>query len=83
MAALLDTDAASVLRDHGGKGFGDFKAVLAEVVAAHLSPIAAETRRLVQDPSHVDAILREGAARAAAIADPIVAEAERLVGFLK
>jgi hypothetical protein len=28
-------------------------------------------------------VLHNGAARAAAIADPIVAEAERLVGFLK
>jgi len=31
----------------------------------------------------VDAVLRDGAARAAAIAYPIVAEAERLVGFLR
>ena len=34
-------------------------------------------------PAALDAILRDGAARAAAIADPIVAEAERLVGLLK
>ena len=83
MAALLDSDAATVLRTHGGQGFGAFKAALADVVVGHLAPIAAETRRLVDDPGHVDAILRGGAARAAAIADPIVAEAERLVGFLK
>jgi tryptophanyl-tRNA synthetase len=83
MAALLDTDAASILRAHGGQGFGPFKAALADVVVGHLAPIAAETRRLVDDPGHVDAILRGGAARAAAIADPIVTEAERLVGFLK
>ena len=82
MAALGDTDAAGVLRTHGGQGFGVFKAALAEVVVAHLSPIAAETRRLLDDPGHVDAILHAGAARAAAIADPIVKEAERLVGFL-
>jgi tryptophanyl-tRNA synthetase len=37
----------------------------------------------VDDPGHVEAILRGGAARAAAVADPIVTEAERLVGFLK
>ena len=83
MAALLDSDSATVLRTHGGQGFGAFKAALADVVVGHLAPIAAETRRLVDDPGHVDAILRGGAARAAAIADPIVAEAERLVGFLK
>ena len=83
MAALLDTDAAAILRDHGGRGFGAFKDALAEVVVTHLTPIATETRRLLADPGHVDAILRAGAVRAAAIADPIVDEAERLVGFLK
>ncbi len=83
MAALLDTDAAAILRDHGGQGFGAFKSALADVVVAHLSPIAAETRRLLADPGHVDSILRDGARRAAALADPVVAEAERLVGFLK
>jgi tryptophanyl-tRNA synthetase len=83
MAALLDQDVASVLREHGGKGFGVFKEALADTLVAKLSPIAAETTRLLADPGHLDGILRDGAARAAAIADPIVAEAERLVGFLK
>ena len=46
-------------------------------------PIAGETQRLLADPAVVDAVLRDGAERAAAIADPIVAEAERLVGFLR
>ena len=46
-------------------------------------PIATETRRWLDDPASVDAVLRDGAERAAAIADPIVAEAERLVGFLR
>jgi len=60
-----------------------FKDALAEVVVDKLAPIAAETRRLLADPGAVDAVLRDGAARASAIADPIVAEAERLVGFLQ
>ena len=82
-AALTDTDHAGVLAEHGGKGFGPFKQALADLVVEKLSPIAAETRRLLADPAGVDAILRDGAQRAAAIADPIVAEAERLVGFLR
>ena len=75
--------SAGVLREHGGKGFGAFKEALAELLIAHLSPIAAETRRWLDDPGAIDAVLRDGAARAAAIADPIVDEAERLVGLLK
>jgi tryptophanyl-tRNA synthetase len=82
-AALANTDIAAVLREHGGKGFGAFKDALAQLTVASLAPIAARTRAYLQDPAGVDAILRQGAARAAAIADPIVAEAERLVGFLR
>jgi tryptophanyl-tRNA synthetase len=82
-AALEGTDHAAVLREHGGKGFGAFKEALAGVLVERLNPIASETRRLLDDPAHVDAVLRDGAARAAAIAEPIVAEAERLVGFLQ
>jgi tryptophanyl-tRNA synthetase len=82
-AALADTDLDGVLREHGGKGFGAFKEALSELLVAKLSPIAAETRRLLADPGSVDAVLRDGARRAAALADPIVAEAERLVGFLQ
>ena len=83
MAALQGTDAVGVLATHGGQGFGTFKDALAEVVVAQLAPIASETRRLLADPGTVDRVLRDGAERASAIADPIVREAERLVGFLQ
>jgi tryptophanyl-tRNA synthetase len=82
-AAMDATDAAAVLRQHGGKGFGPFKEALAALLVAKLTPIARETDRLLADPAGIDAVLRAGAERAAAIADPIVAEAERLVGFLR
>jgi tryptophanyl-tRNA synthetase len=82
-AALADTDYAGVLSEHGGKGFGAFKEALAALLVEKLTPIHAEMHRLLADPGAIDAVLRDGARRAAAIADPIVAEAERLVGFLK
>jgi tryptophanyl-tRNA synthetase len=82
-AALTDTDHASVLRDHGGQNFGPFKEALAALLVEKLAPIAAETRRWLADPASVDRTLLAGAEQAASIADPIVAEAERLVGFLK
>jgi tryptophanyl-tRNA synthetase len=82
-AALEDADYASVLREHGGRGFSDFKRALADLLVARLSPIAGEMRRLLADPASIDATLRDGAERASAIAEPIVREAERLVGFLR
>ena len=86
VACLGPTDlsgSAGVLRQFGGKGFGAFKGELADLLVVKLAPIAEETRRLLADPGYVDGVLRDGARRAAAIADPIVDEAERLVGFLK
>jgi tryptophanyl-tRNA synthetase len=81
-AALVETDHASVLAEFGGKGFGAFKEALAGLMVEKLGPINAETRRWLGDPGSILAILSAGAERAAAIADPIVAEAERLVGFI-
>jgi tryptophanyl-tRNA synthetase len=82
-AAMSGTDHAGVLDEYGGKGFGVFKEALAALVVEKLAPIAAETRRWLSDPDAIDRRLTQGAERAAAIADPIVAEAERLVGFLQ
>ncbi|MCQ8239722.1 tryptophan--tRNA ligase [Rhizosaccharibacter radicis] len=83
LAALTDRSVSAVLAEHGGQGFGVFKPALAERVAAVVAPIAAEARRLLDDPAHLDAMLRDGAARANAIAEPIVREAEHIVGFLR
>lgn len=82
LAAVTNSTPEAVLREHGGKGFGAFKEVLAEALVAHLSPIQKEMARLLADPAAVDAELRRGAERAEAIATPIVARAEEIMGFL-
>ncbi len=80
-AALSGDTKEGVLREWGGKGFGAFKPALAELVAAKLAPIAAAMRGYLADPAGLDAILRDGAARAHAIAAPIMAEVRDRVGF--
>ncbi len=82
-AALAGSTPAQVLAEHGGSGFGPFKEALTAIVVAAIRPIADETRRLLGDAGHLDQVLRDGAGRANAIAEPIVCEAERIVGFLK
>jgi len=81
-AALSDTDHQSVLTQYGGAGFGTFKQALTDLVVDKLSPISAETTRLLDDPASLIGALRSGAERAEAIAEPIVREAEKLVGFV-
>ncbi len=82
-AALSGQTAAQVLAIHGGQGFGAFKQALTDLLVGCIEPIGQQAQRLLTDTAALDAILRDGAARARAIAEPIVDEAERLVGFLK
>jgi tryptophanyl-tRNA synthetase len=81
-AALEGSDVAAVLARFGGGNFGPFKEALAELLVAKLGPIANETRRLLSDEAYLVQVLREGAGRANALAEPIVKEAERIVGFV-
>jgi tryptophanyl-tRNA synthetase len=81
-AGLTDTDHASVLREHGGKGFGSFKNALTELLIETLAPIASATSRILGEQGNLVDLLRSGAERAAAIAEPIVEEAEQLIGFV-
>ena len=80
-AALADETREQVLREWGGKGFGQFKPALAELAVASMAPVTAEMRRLMADPAEIDRVLKDGADRAAAIADPVVDEVKKIVGF--
>ena len=81
-AALAERPADDILRDFEGKGFGDFKSALADVSVDVLAPIGAEMSRLVDDPAEIDKILNAGAERAEDLAQPILAEVKKIVGFL-
>ncbi len=82
-AALADTSRAAVLAEHGGAQFSQFKPMLAELAVEKLAPIAAEMRRLLADPGHVDAILTAGAARAEAISRPVYDGVRDILGFVR
>ena len=81
-AALSGQTSSEVLKDFGGRGFGDFKPALADLAIEKLAPISGEMRRLLADPGHIDAVLADGAERARAIADPILAEITEIVGLV-
>src|SRR5690349_17084021 len=81
-AALAGQTAPEVLKDHGGSQFSAFKPALIDLAVAKLSPIAAEKRRLEEDPTYIDGVLADGAARARAIAAPIHRQVKEIVGFV-
>ena len=79
--ALAGTTVEAVCAEYEGRMFSSFKPALAELAVSVLGPIAAEMRRLMDEPGHIDAILADGAARATAMAGPILAEVHRLMGL--
>ncbi len=81
-AALSGQTKAQVLAQYAGQGFGQsFKPALADILVERLSPVSAEMRRLMADPAEIDRTLAAGAARARALAAPILAQTKRIVGF--
>jgi len=82
-AALADMEKDAVIFEFAGKQFSEFKAALTQLAVEKLGPVGSEMQRLMKDPGHVDAILRDGAERARAIAAPILADVYKTVGFLK
>ncbi len=80
MAALDDRSADAVLAEYGGSNFGPFKAALADRLAATLEPIRGRYLAL-RGSDEIDAILIDGAARAAVIAAPTLAAAYEALGL--
>ena len=81
-AALSGRSQADVLAEFAGQGFGVFKPALSELAVEKLTPIGAELRRLEGDPGYLQGILRAGAEKASAIAEPIIKEVKQIVGFV-
>jgi tryptophanyl-tRNA synthetase len=82
-AALADITVADVLIQFAGKGFGQFKPALADLLVNKLAPINAAFRALKDDESHLDSVLLKGAQRATEIAAPVLRNVYEAVGFLQ
>jgi tryptophanyl-tRNA synthetase len=81
-AALADEARDAVEARFAASSFSAFKAELADLAVAKLAPVTEEMRRLMAAPDHIERVLREGAARAEAIAADNLARIYDLVGFL-
>jgi tryptophanyl-tRNA synthetase len=64
-----------------GKGYGDFKKALAEVVVESLRPLQERYQELTAEPGHIDSILKAGAAKARPLAEKMLAEVQKRVGL--
>ena len=82
-AGLSGQSPAEVVAQFAGAQFGTFKPALADLAVSVLSPITTEMNRLMADPTEIDRILSAGAARAEAIARPIVDQVYEIIGMVR
>ncbi|MEB0201516.1 tryptophan--tRNA ligase [Cryobacterium sp. 5I3] len=68
--------------EFAGRGYGDLKKGLAEVVTGTFGPIRARVIELLDDPAELDRLLAVNAERAASVADATLARAYDRVGLL-
>ena len=81
LGAVTDRDPAALAGEFTG-GYGGLKTATAEAVVEFLAPLQERYRALEADPGTVDAVLGEGAAKAEAIADGVMARVRDAVGLL-
>jgi tryptophanyl-tRNA synthetase len=82
-AALADQTPEEVVADYAGQPFAVFKPALADLAVAQLAPITARIGELMADVAEIDRILGDGAERADAIAAPLLAQAQEIVGMVR
>ena len=74
-------DFSEIEKEFDGKGYGDFKAAVAQAVAAELAPVRDEFNRLIADKSYLNACMEAGAQKAARVANRTLRKAMKRVGF--
>ena len=80
-SAVTGDSVEQVLARFAGQGFGTFKPALADAVIALLTPLRTRLDEFRKDPAMLDAVLEDGAAKAAALAAPTLARAYESVGL--
>ena len=81
-SALTGRTVEDLEKAYAGKGYGDFKGDLAEVVVDFVTPFRDRTLELLEDRSEIDAVLKRGAEQAREVAARTLADVYERVGFL-
>ncbi|MGB3695869.1 MAG: tryptophan--tRNA ligase [Gordonia sp. (in: high G+C Gram-positive bacteria)] len=81
-AALTGRGMEEIVSSYDGRGYGDLKGDTADILTEFVTPLRGRVEEILADPTHLDGILADGAARARKIAAATVADVYEKVGFL-
>lgn len=81
-SAITSETTDALEQKFAGKGYGDLKSELAEVVVSMLAPIRTKAQELLSDTAELDRLLARGASRANELAEKTLATVHEKVGFI-
>jgi tryptophanyl-tRNA synthetase len=81
-SALSGRTIAELENEFDGKGYGDFKAAVADVVVEYLRPIRAKAMELLEDEKHLLQILHQGSEKARTVAQETIATTYKNLGVV-
>jgi tryptophanyl-tRNA synthetase len=81
-SALSGKSIQEIENEFAGKGYGDFKSAVAEVVIAELEPIRERTKELMDDPAELVSLLSTGANKANEVASNTLKEVYAAIGLI-
>lgn len=81
-STLSGRTVADIENEFIGKGYGDFKGAVAEVVVEYLRPVRTKTLELLGDPAYLNTILKVGADKASTVASKTLTDVYERIGFV-
>ena len=81
LSACLNQSVDQTLQNYSGKEYSMLKKDLAENLVQIIGPIRDEIKNLLNNKDELDLILKDGTQKAASIANPIIEDVYKIVGF--
>ncbi|MEI7055476.1 tryptophan--tRNA ligase [Nocardioides sp. CCNWLW239] len=81
-SALTGSDIDTLVGKYAGKGYGDLKKDLADVVVDFVTPFRDKTFEILEDRAYLDGILEQGAEKAGVVARKTLADVYERVGLV-
>ena len=82
ICALSGESMDSVVAELEGKGYGDLKARVTDVIIETLAPIQAEYARIIKDKAYMESVYRSGAERASRLAERTLQKFMKKIGYV-
>jgi tryptophanyl-tRNA synthetase len=81
-SALSGKSIADLENEFDGKGYGDLKGAVADVVVEYFRPVRERTLELLKEPTELQKILKVGADKANAVAEETLKKSYDALGFI-